>query len=474
MAYDLIVNYDPTLNATFLAELQEDMKTIEDALNGLLSKIGSHISAKPAHGADQISYEGTDVATAIKALNNYVNTLVVEAGGDSNPEVIAARVTYAGQTFASLKERLDHYSQLIDNGQLFKLTTDTGLAKKRIVTGDLNDITEAGVYWCDNNNGTWELLNVPIQTAGWLEVIKSDFSNGTLQKYTPYRGNVTTQNIQSTYFRNYGVGNKAWGLWATVADKTQTDAAIAAITTQKLNVIATDLADATSSGNDYPIGVTIQQVKSGTATGFPYNYGFVHTLKFSNSRMSQQFYSTGVDMSSQGAWGRYWHTNTGWTPWYSLYGNNSWANVSVTNPQALTQGVTQKVKFDRVINDSHTQFNTSTNRFTAKVRGMYMVGVGLYIDRIKDYNNVQLVVYRNGTKYKMIHQNRQDPGGHTSNEFNMGHYASGVTVPLEVGDYIEIFIFVGSGQTLTITDDSGRNNYFDIYRIGDIPMNVSF
>lgn len=477
MSYELHKVYDPTYNARFLAELQEDMKTIEDALNGILSKIGSHISAKPAHGADQISYEGTDVGTAIKALNNYVNTLVVEAGGDSNPEVIAARVTYAGKTFASLKERLDYYSQLVDNGQLFKLTTDKGLAKKLINTGDLNDITEAGIYYVkpgsDANNPT--VLNMPDNHEGFLEVTKADYATGTLQKFIVYRYS-SVQNTTNIYIRNFGVGQSTWTPWAATADKLTTEKAISSITTESININKNqlELKDATLPGDNYPIGITVQNVNDEANTGFPMRYGFAMTVKYSNGRLAQYFMGAGNTISYTGGWVRTYYSTTGWSQWNSLYGLNSWANVSVTNKQPLTQGYTQKVKFDRVINDSHTQFNTSTNRFTAKVRGMYMVGVGLYIERIKDYNNVELSIYRNGSRYKNVHQNRQDPYNRNSNEFNQGHYASGVTVPLEVGDYIEIFIFVGAGQDLTISDNSGWYNYFDIYRIGDIPMGVTF
>ncbi|MGG1014860.1 hypothetical protein ABE169_06735 [Bacillus subtilis] len=473
MSIKLIKKYAPKENAERLWQLQQDAQTVETFLNKQESDLAAHKDAKIAHNSSQISYEGTDVGTAIKAVNKLIENLVLEASkGNSNAEVVAARTTYAGVTYNSLKSLLDFYLSKVDNGQNFKLTTDKGLAKQAITTGDLNDITEPGVYWVDWNSGSWDVLNLPVQQAGFLEVIKAAFSDGTMQRYTPYRGNVTTQYIQSTYFRNWGVGNKAWTQWSTTADKTQTDAAIAAITSQKLNVSTTKISDATTSGNDYPVGVTIQEITPGTATGFPYPYGIVHTVKYNNARMTQHFYSTGGDMSSQGSWSRYWHTNTGWTQWYGLFGNSSWCNVSVTNEQKLTQGYTQKVKFDRVISDSHSQFNTSNNRFTAKVRGMYMVGVGLYVDRIKKYNNVELNLYRNGVRYKVVHQNRQDPYNPASNEFNMGHYASGVTVPLEVGDYLEMHIFVGAGQDLTISNNSGWYNYFDIYRIGDIPMNV--
>ncbi|MCY7931783.1 hypothetical protein [Bacillus inaquosorum] len=478
MAIKLIKTYSPNENATRLKQQEQDAQTIEDALNGQASGLSSHIIDPKAHAATQITYEGTNVDTALTALNKYVDNLVIEASkGDSNAEVVAARTNYDGTTDTSLKARLDRYAQKTDNGQNFKLTSDLGVAKKVLITGDLNDITEAGVYWCEFNSGKWDLLNTPIQASGWLEVIKGSTSTGTLQRYTPYRSSVT-QNVQVTYFRNYGIGSSAWGLWATTADKTQTDAAISSITSQKLNTSTTKITDASISGNDYPIGITIQEIAT-TATGFPWYgggssaYGYVETHKLSNTRLVQYFYEIGsAGQLSKGGWARHWHNDVGWSQWYSLFGNASWCNVSVTNEQVLTQSYTQKVKFDRVISDSHSQFNTYNNRFTAKVRGMYMVGAGLYIYRKKQYNNVEFNLYKNGTLYKMMHQNRQDPYNPATDEFNQGHYASGVTVPLEIGDYLELYIFVGAGQDLTISSRAGWYNYFDIYRIGDIPMGI--
>ncbi|MEC1547480.1 hypothetical protein P9D77_03760 [Bacillus rugosus] len=481
MAIKLIKTYSPNENATRLKQQEQDAQTIEDALNKQSSDLDTHENAKIAHSASQISYEGTNVDTAITALNKYVDNLVIEASkGDSNAEVVAARTNYDGTADSSLKARLDRYAKKTDNSQLFKLTTDQGLAKRLLTTGDLNDITEAGIYYCNTNNGSWELLNSPVQTTGWLEVIKGSFTTGALQRYTPYRGNVTSQNQnpQVTYIRNYSVGDQMWGSWSASADKSQTDAAISSITSQKINTSTTKITDASVSGNDYPIGITLQEIAT-TATGFPWYgggslaYGYVETHKLSNARLVQYFYEIGnAGQLTKGGWARHWHSDVGWSQWYSLFGNASWCNVSVTNEQVLTQSFTQKVKFDRVISDSHLQFNTANNRFIAKVRGMYMVGAGLYINRKKQYNNVELNLYRNGTRFKVIHQNRQDPNNTAADEFNQGHYASGVTVPLEVGDYLELFIFVGAGQDLTITANSGWYNYFDIYRIGDIPMGI--
>ncbi|WP_439846126.1 hypothetical protein M8C22_18670 [Bacillus spizizenii] len=474
MAIKLIKTYSPNENATRLKQQEQDAQTIEDALNKQSSDLDTHENAKIAHSASQISYEGTNVDTALKAMNAYVDNLVIEASkGDSNAEVVAARTNYDGTTDTSLKNRLDRYAQKTDNGQNFKLTQDTGLSSV-ITAGDLNDYKTPGYYFISISSGSTDVLNMPTDVSGFLQVSKAHYSDGTLQIFIPYRGS-TTSNSSAIYYRNYGVGVSSWVPWAATADKTQTEASIASVTSQKININTTKITDATSSGDDYPVGITVQEITAGTgvAAGFPSNYGIVHTVKYSNTRMMQYFYPPGSTSDYQGAWARYWFTNVGWSKWHSLFGNNSWCNVSVTAEQSLTQAVTQKVKFNRIINDSHSQFNTSNSRFIAKVRGMYMVGVGLYIYQVRKYNNIQIFLYKNGTHYKTVYQLRENPHDQNENEWNTGHYNSGVNVPLEVGDYLEIFVHVGSGQDLRISDKAGQYNYFDIYRFGDIPLNVT-
>ncbi|NTU28447.1 hypothetical protein HPX95_20155 [Bacillus tequilensis] len=468
MAIKLIKTYSPNENATRLKQQEQDAQTIEDALNKQSSDLDTHENAKIAHSASQISYEGTNVDTALKAVNAYVDNLVIEASkGDSNAEVVAARTTYRGTTFTSLKTLLDTYWQKVDSGQNSRITQDDGKAYQRVMATDSSilDIVQplSGIH-------SWYIQggNVGLPSGGSMRAL-SVFSEpltgwiiGTLNNGEMYI-NTSTVDVN---------GNPVWKGWSRIATESFVTGITDSINTQKINTISTKIADATISGETYPIGITIQELDT-TASGFPTNYGIVETHKLSNNRLTQYFYNTGnTNPYFEGGWARHWRTTYGWSKWYSVFGTNSWCNVGVTNTQSLTQGYTQKVKFDRVITDSHLQFNTSNSRFIAKVRGMYSVGVGLYIDRFKQYNNVELNLYKNGIRFKTIYQNRQAPGSENTGEFNQGHYASGVNVPLEVGDYIEIFIFVGNGQTLTITNNAGDSNYFDIYRIGDIPPGV--
>lgn len=470
MAIKLIKTYSPNENATRLKQQEQDAQTVEDALNKQGSDLSSHKNAKIAHSASQISYEGTNVDTALKAINAYVDNLVIEASkGDSNAEVVAARTTYNGTTFSSLKTLLDTYWQKVDNGQNSRITQDDGKAYQRVLATDSSilDIVQplSGVH-------SWYIQggNTGLPTGGSMRAL-SVFSEpltgwiiGTLNNGELY---INTSTVDAN-------NNPVWKGWSKVATESFVTGITDSINTQKINTVSTKIADATISGETYPIGITIQELDT-TNSGFPTGYGIVETHKLSNSRLTQYFYNTGnTNPYFEGGWARHWRTTYGWSKWYSVFGTDSWCNVSVTNEQPLTQSYTQKVKFDRVINDSHGQFNTSSSRFTARVRGMYMVGVGLYINRIKQYSNVEINLYRNGTRYKVIHNNRQSPGNETTNEFDQGHYASGVTVPLEVGDYLEMFVFVGSGQDLTISSKSGQYNYFDIYRVGDIPPNVTF
>ncbi|MEC1584345.1 hypothetical protein P9D80_03065 [Bacillus spizizenii] len=469
MTIKLIKTYSPNENATRLKQQEQDAQTIEDALNKQSSDLDTHENAKIAHSASQISYEGTNVDTALKAVNAYVDNLVIEASkGDSNAEVVAARTTYNGTTFTSLKTLLDTYWQKVDNGQNSRITQDDGKAYQRVLSTDSSilDIVQplSGVH-------SWYIQggNAGLPTGESMRAL-SVFSEPSMGWVLGTSGSGDMY-INTSYLDTSNA--PVWKGWSKIATESFVTGITNSINTQKINTLSTKIADATISGETYPIGITIQELDT-TNSGFPTSYGIVETHKLSNSRLTQYFYNTGnTNPYYEGGWARHWRTTYGWSKWYSVFGTNSWCNVSVTAEQSLTQAVTQKVKFNRIINDSHSQFNTSNSRFIAKVRGMYMVGVGLYIYQVRKYNNIQIFLYKNGTHYKTVYQLRENPHDQNENEWNTGHYNSGVNVPLEVGDYLEIFVHVGSGQDLRISDKAGQYNYFDIYRFGDIPINVT-
>ncbi|MBA5714800.1 terminase [Bacillus subtilis] len=244
-------------------------------------------------------------------------------------------------------------------------------------------------------------------------------------------------------------------------------------TNQKLTVLtgSNAIQDARISGNDYKYGITFMDIGANNTTGYPLTYGFVKNEKHSNYRFTQYFYGNADTTSGSydhvGTWIRHWWSDSGWTAWQKISGF-AHANIGTTGRQALIKGENNKIKFNRIIKDSHKLFDTKNNRFVASHAGMHLVSASLYIENTERYSNFELYVYVNGTKYKLMNQFRMPtPSNNSDNEFNATVTGS-VTVPLDAGDYVEIYVYVGySGDVIRyVTDSNGALNYFDVLELG--------
>ncbi|MFP7497982.1 terminase [Bacillus subtilis] len=244
-------------------------------------------------------------------------------------------------------------------------------------------------------------------------------------------------------------------------------------TNQKLTVLtgSNAIQDARISGNDYKYGITFMDIGANNTTGYPLTYGFVKNEKHSNYRFTQYFYGNADTTSGSydhvGTWIRHWWSDSGWTAWQKISGF-AHANIGTTGRQALIKGENNKIKFNRIIKDSHKLFDTKNNRFVASHAGMHLVGASLYIENTERYSNFELYVYVNGTKYKLMNQFRMPtPSNNSDNEFNATVTGS-VTVPLDAGDYVEIYVYVGYSGDVTryVTDSNGVLNYFDVLELG--------
>lgn len=244
-------------------------------------------------------------------------------------------------------------------------------------------------------------------------------------------------------------------------------------TNQKLTVLtgSNAIQDARISGNDYKYGITFMDIGANNTTGYPLTYGFVKNEKHSNYRFTQYFYGNADTTSGSydhvGTWIRHWWADSGWTAWQKISGF-AHANIGTTGRQALIKGENNKIKYNRIIKDSHKLFDTKNNRFVASHAGMHLVSASLYIENTERYSNFELYVYVNGTKYKLMNQFRMPtPSNNSDNEFNATVTGS-VTVPLDAGDYVEIYVYVGYSGDVTryVTDSNGALNYFDVLELG--------
>ncbi|MEC1272682.1 terminase [Bacillus subtilis] len=294
---------------------------------------------------------------------------------------------------------------------------------------------------------------------------------------TDYRNNV---------FTNYYDGSTvAWQGWNKVetetsaqakADKALADAknyVDSNYTNNKLTVLtgSNAIQDARTSGNEYPAGLTFMDIGANNTTGYPLTYGIVKNEKHSNYRFTQYFYGTGNESSSYfantGSWIRHWWADSGWTAWHKISGF-AHANIRANSIQYLNKANHTKIQFKRKIKDSHNAFDTNNSRFVAPNDGMFLVGVGLYMINTPAYINFHLKLYLNGSLYKPIDHKRGDFVD-KQNEMYLGLNGN-VTVPMNKGDYIEIYCYCNySGDDRRgVSDFNELYNYIDIQELGGL------
>ncbi|QHM16003.1 pyocin knob domain-containing protein [Bacillus subtilis] len=362
-----------------------------------------------------------------------------------------------------------------NNAQLYRLT-DTQGCRTKIPDGTDLLTLPSGFYYALGN----VITNNPVSGDGsWYnyDVIETEGGGRkTILASRSYDGTFWTATIHTD-----GVF-KGWNKIETeVSAQTKADKALADAknyvdsnyTNNKLTVLtgSNAIQDARTGGNEYPPGLTLMDIGQGNTTGYPLGYGIVKNEKYSDFRFTQYFYGTGNEsnsyIDSTGTWVRHWWSGSGWTAWQKISGF-AHANIGTTGRQALIKGENNKIKYNRIIKDSHKLFDTKNNRFVASHAGMHLVSASLYIENTERYSNFELYVYVNGTKYKLMNQFRMPtPSNNSDNEFNATVTGS-VTVPLDAGDYVEIYVYVGYSGDVTryVTDSNGALNYFDVLELG--------
>ncbi|WP_442893052.1 terminase [Bacillus sp. 0102A] len=369
-----------------------------------------------------------------------------------------------------------------NDGQLSKITNDAGGVFVWIGDTDdfLSKIVKSGERFATFYS-TGKPTNAPstLSTRGFFHFTATDSNgNGTF-------GYVVAIDYRNNMFTNYLDANLGWQGWNKVetesgakakTDKALTDAknyVDTNYTNQNLTILtgSNAIQDARTGGNEYPLGLTLMDVGQGNTTGYPLGYGIVKNEKYSDYRFVQYFYNNGnisYSYAGTGIWVRQWYPQSGWTEWEKISGF-AHVNVGSTGKQELIKGETQKINYNRIIKDSHKIYDTNNSRFIASHSGMYLVGASLIIENTLQYSNFELYVYVNGSKYKLIDQYRMPSpkDNNDTSEFNATVTGS-VTVPLNAGDYVEIYVYVGYSGSATryVQDRNGIINYFDIIELG--------
>lgn len=367
-----------------------------------------------------------------------------------------------------------------NNSQIFKLTQDDGTLGK-FYNEDLNNIIKTGFYYIYSS--TTE-LNAPINRNGYLLV----YNVGTYpyQEFTTYSGETASiPDNRRKFIRNKKQDSEEWTPWMEIensqgaqakADKALADAKTYVdtnYTNQKLTKLSGSdaITDARTGGDEYPQGLTLIDIGQGNNTGYPLRYGFVKNEKHSDFRFVQYFYGTGNEsgsyIDSTGTWIRHWWSGSGWTAWHKISGF-AHANIGTTGIQYLDKKAHTKIQFNRKRKDSHNAFDTKNSRFVAPNDGMFLVGVGLYMINTPAYINFHLKLYLNGSLYKPIDHLRGDFNDKES-EMNLDLNGT-VTVPMNKGDYIEIYCYCNySGDDRRgVSDYNEAYNYIDIQELGGL------
>ncbi|ASZ59951.1 terminase [Bacillus subtilis] len=370
-----------------------------------------------------------------------------------------------------------------NGAQLSKITNDVGGVSFAVNEGEdmLQAIIDRG-----RSMGTFyangKAVNSPstASTRGFYQMT-SQSSDGK-GSY----GWVYAMDYRNNVFTNYWDGNTVgWQGWKKLetetasqekADKALSDAKAFVqnnFTNQKLTLLTgtNAIQDARTSGESYPLGLTLMDIGQGNTTGYPLRYGIVKNEKYNNSRFTQYFYGTGNEsgtyLDSTGVWVRHWWSGSGWTPWDKISGF-AHANIGTTGIQYLKKIDHTKIAFNRKIKDSHNAFDTKNNRFIAPNDGMYLIGAGIYTINYTSYINFHLKVYLNGQEYKTLHHMRGD-FSEKDNGMNLGLNGN-ATVPMNKGDYVEIWCYCnyGGDETLkrAVDDKNGVFNFFDIQELG--------
>lgn len=371
-----------------------------------------------------------------------------------------------------------------NGAQLFKITNDVGGVLVSIADTDdfLERIVKAGKTF-GTFYSTGKPTNAPstLSTRGFFHFTSIDSNgNGTF-------GYVVAIDYKNNMYSNYVDGNSGWSGWnkyetevnaQNKADKALLDAKAFVqenFTNPKLTVLTgtNAIQDARTSGESYPLGLTLMDIGQGNTTGYPLRYGIVKNEKYNNSRFTQYFYGTGNEsgtyLDSTGVWVRHWWSGSGWTPWEKISGF-AHANIGTTGVQYLKKIDHTKIAFNRKIKDSHNAFDTKNNRFIAPNDGMYLIGAGIYTINYTSYINFHLKVYLNGQEYKTLHHMRGD-FSEKDNGMNLGLNGN-ATVPMNKGDYVEIWCYCnyGGDETLkrAVDDKNGVFNFFDIQELGGL------
>jgi phage minor structural protein len=138
---------------------------------------------------------------------------------------------------------------------------------------------------------------------------------------------------------------------------------------------------------------------------------------------------------------------------------NSQASAQLTSNYTPVSYTFDKIPFNKVYVDNHTEFSTSAGRFYVKKPGTYLVDFSLRCMNVPNGWNIAASVYRNGSEYARPYQSTGT--GNTE-------HAHGVAVcyNLDAGDYLDIRLYNSTASPALYVQAATTQTYFKVWRLG--------
>jgi hypothetical protein len=112
------------------------------------------------------------------------------------------------------------------------------------------------------------------------------------------------------------------------------------------------------------------------------------------------------------------------------------ALIAMNATQSISHDINIKVQFNTIVNETGTSsnFNTSTNRFTAPVAGWYLILCHLYIYTVAQ---AECYIYKNGSSVPYM----RSASAYLDANRNPNHTQINHALYLNASDYIEIYAY---------------------------------
>ena len=123
-------------------------------------------------------------------------------------------------------------------------------------------------------------------------------------------------------------------------------------------------------------------------------------------------------------------------------GFTSGARVFRSGNQSIPNGVDTKVEFNAETFDTDGEFDSATNnRFTSTNGGIYKIDATVNFSFLSSGNQIAIYIFVNGVQYSRINKF----AGGSPNSVSISDVVS-----LSASDYVEIFVFQGSGASRNV------------------------